>query len=44
MKVLVEMGMQDLTFESVITKFPNSFTQNIVTLCKERLDVLKKIR
>jgi alkanesulfonate monooxygenase SsuD/methylene tetrahydromethanopterin reductase-like flavin-dependent oxidoreductase (luciferase family) len=42
-KVLVEMGMQDLTFESVITKFPESFTKNIVTLCKERLDVLKKI-
>jgi len=42
-KVLVEMGMQDLTFESVITKFPESFTQNIVTLCKERLDVLKNI-
>ena len=43
-KVLVEMGMQDLTFESVITKFPESFTQNIVTLCKERLAILKKIR
>jgi len=39
---LVEMGMQDLTFESVITKFPESFAQNIVKLCKERLEELKK--
>lgn len=43
-KVLVEMGMQDLTFESVITKFPESFAQNIVKLCKERLEELKKIK
>ena len=43
-KVLVEMGMQDLTFESVITKFPESFNQDIVRLCKERLAEFKKIK
>ena len=43
-KVLVEMGMQDLTFESVIIKFPNSFKQDIVKLCKERLEELSSIK
>ena len=43
-KVLVEMGMQDLTFEAVITQFPESFNQNIVNICKERLEELKKIK
>ena len=42
-KVLVEMGMQDLTFESVITKFPESFGKDIVKLCSERLKEFKKI-
>jgi hypothetical protein len=41
-KVLVEMSMQDLTFEAVITQFPESFNQDIVKLCKERLEELKK--
>lgn len=43
-KVLVKMGMQDLTFEAVITQFPETFDQNIVKLCQERLEELKKIK
>jgi hypothetical protein len=43
-KVLVDLGMQDLTFEAVITQFPETFNQNIVNICKKRLEELKKIK
>lgn len=42
-KVLVEMGMQDLTFESVITKYPKAFDKKIVELARVRLEELKSI-
>ena len=40
-RLLVEMGLQDLTFESVIVRFPEAFSQNIVTLAKSKLAELK---
>ncbi|MGA2408015.1 MAG: hypothetical protein ABSF81_14860 [Bacteroidales bacterium] len=43
-KVLVEMGLQDLTFEAVIIRFPESFSQQIVKLARSRLEELKKIQ
>ncbi|HPM01587.1 MAG TPA: hypothetical protein PK816_05455 [Candidatus Cloacimonadota bacterium] len=42
-KVLVEIGMQDLTFESVIVHFPEAFNHEVVTRAKMRLEELRKI-
>lgn len=42
-RLLVEMGLQDLTFEAVIVRYPKVFNQDIVKLCIERLDELNKI-
>lgn len=43
-KVLVDKGLQDLTFEAVIVRFPEAFDQHVVTLAKSRLEELGKIR
>lgn len=43
-KVLVDMGLQDLTFEAVIVRFPEEFSQQIVKLARSRLEELKKIQ
>ena len=40
-RVLVERGMKDLTFESVITKYHKEFNQEIVSLSKKRLNELE---
>lgn len=42
-KVLVEMGMQDLTFETVIIRHPDIFNKEVVSRAKERLEELSKI-
>lgn len=42
-KVLVDMGLQDLTFEAVIVTYPESFSPQIVELAKVRLNELGKI-
>jgi len=42
-KVLVDMGMKDLTFESVISRHPETFSQEIVKLARTRLEEFKKI-
>ena len=42
-KLLVDMGLQDLTFEAVIIRFPKAFAQSIVKLCEERLEELKRL-
>jgi hypothetical protein len=42
-KVLVEMGMHDLTFEAVIVRYPEAFSREVVTRAKARLEELKKI-
>ena len=42
-KVLVEMGMHDLTFEAVIVKHPEYFNNNAVSRAKERLRELSEI-
>jgi len=41
-KVLVGMGLQGLTFESVIVKFPDSFSPEAVKQAHKRLEELKK--
>jgi ATP-dependent protease Clp ATPase subunit len=41
-KMLVEMGMHDLTFESVIVRFPKVFSKEAFARAKTRLDELKK--
>ncbi|MCJ7529904.1 MAG: hypothetical protein MUO64_02580 [Anaerolineales bacterium] len=42
-KVLVEMGMHDLTFEAVIVRYPDAFRQEVVARAKARLEELAKI-
>jgi len=42
-KVLVEMGMHDLTFEAVIVRYPNAFNQEVVSRAKARLKELSEI-
>ena len=42
-KVLVDMGMKDLTFESVIVRHPEAFSKEIVKLARKRLVELKNI-
>lgn len=41
-KVLVKMGMQDLTFESVIVNYQNAFNPEVVMRAKERLKKLSE--
>jgi len=42
-KVLVEMGMHDLTFKAVIIRYPNVFNEEVVSRAKERLKKLSDI-
>jgi hypothetical protein len=42
-KVLVQMGMQDLTFESVIVRHPDSFKEEVVLRAQERLKKLSEV-
>ena len=42
-KVLVEMGMHDLTFEAVIVRYPDTFNQEVVSRAKSRLKELTEI-
>lgn len=42
-KLLVAMGLHDLTFEAVIVRHPDKFSQEVVTRSKERLEELEKI-
>ena len=42
-KVLVEMGMHDLTFEAVIVRYPDAFNQEVVSRAKARLKELSEI-
>jgi hypothetical protein len=40
--VLIEKGMQDLTFEAVILKYPESFSHQAVQTAKIRLEELER--
>ena len=40
-RILAEMGMHELTFESVIVKYPKNFKPEVVTRAKARLEELK---
>jgi len=42
-KLLVEMGLHDLTFEAVIVSHPDKFSQEVVARAKARLEELEKI-
>ncbi len=42
-RVLVAMGLHDLTFEAVIVRHPDKFGQEVVSRAKERLEELEKI-
>lgn len=42
--LLVDMGMQDLTFEAVIARYPAEFKAEIVALANARLEELAKIK
>ena len=42
-RVLVEMGLQDLTFEAVIVRFPEEFSKEAVTRAKARLEELSEL-
>ena len=42
-KVLVAMGLHDLTFEAVIVRHPDKFSQEVVARAKERLEELENI-
>ena len=42
-KVLVEMGMHDLTFEAVIVRYPDAINQEVVSRAKARLKELSEI-
>lgn len=43
-KILVDMGMHDLTFEAVIVKNPNAFSREAVLRSKARLEELESIQ
>lgn len=36
-RLLVDLGLKDLTFEAIIVRYPESFDPKIVKLCVERL-------
>jgi hypothetical protein len=42
-KLLIEMGMPDLTFESVIVRYPDAFNEEAVSRSRERLKQLSEI-
>lgn len=42
-KLLVEMGLQVLTFETVIANYPESFSQDVVKQANKRLEELKSL-
>jgi hypothetical protein len=42
-KILVELGMHDLTFEAVIVRYPDAFNQEVVLRAQERLKKLSEI-
>lgn len=42
-KVLVQMGMQDLTFESVIVHYPDAFKEEVVARAQDRLQKLSEV-
>ncbi len=42
-KVLIEMGMQDLTFEAVIVRYPDAFNQEVVLRARARLKELSEL-
>ena len=42
-KVLVQMGMQDLTFESVIVHYPDAFKEEVVARAQDRLKKLSEV-
>jgi hypothetical protein len=42
-KLLIEMGLHDLTFEAVIVRYPEAFSKEIVNLARKRLEELKNI-
>lgn len=41
--LLAEMGMHDLTFEAVIVRYPESFSEDVVARAKERLREFSKL-
>ena len=41
--LLVQMGLQDLTFEAVIVRYPKEFRPEVVKLAAARLDELKQL-
>jgi hypothetical protein len=41
-KVLVEMGMHDLTFEAVIVRYPDEFNKEVVMRAQERFKKLSE--
>ena len=42
-KILAEMGMQDLTFEAVMVRHPETFDSEVVNRAKIRLEELKAL-
>ena len=42
-KFLAEKGLQELTFEAVIVRYPESFSKEIVTLAQQRLRQLDEL-
>ncbi|HAX93262.1 MAG TPA: hypothetical protein DCY25_04815 [Bacteroidales bacterium] len=40
-KTLVERGLEDLTFEAIIVRFPENFKKEVVEVSKRRLEELK---
>jgi hypothetical protein len=40
-KILVERGLEDLTFEAIIVRFPKNFKKEVVEVSKRRLEELK---
>ena len=40
-RLLVQMGMEDMAFEAVVLRHPDSFSSSAVAASKERLDRLK---
>jgi len=42
-KLLVQMGLHDLTFEAVIVRHPDKFNKEVVSRAKERLEELQRL-
>jgi hypothetical protein len=43
-RLLVQMGMEDLAFEAVVTRHPESFSPEAVKASKKRLKTLKGVK